>query len=179
MKTRMLALMLMAGGTVFAQTHFSIGVQVGRPAVVAPAPFAADAYRPPRPGPGYVWIEGYYDEFGNWYDGYWELPPYVGAYWVAPRFYSGHFYAGYWRGSRGIIHPAPRFAAPRFDRGHGRGFDRPGPDRNDHGFRDRGNGPARGFDNRGNGPGGGFGNRSNTADRGRGRGGESRSGFRR
>jgi hypothetical protein len=47
------------------------------------------------PGPGYIWIEGSYDEFGNWHEGYWALPPYVGAYWVTPRFIGGHFYAGY------------------------------------------------------------------------------------
>ena len=96
MKTRLMALMLMAGGALFAGTHVAIGVQIGRP-VVVPAPVAVNPYRPPCPGPGYVWIEGYYDEFGNWYAGYWALPPYAGSYWVAPRYYGHRYYPGYWR----------------------------------------------------------------------------------
>jgi hypothetical protein len=141
MKTRLMALMLMAGGALFAGTHVAIGVQIGRPApVFVPAPVAVNAYRPPCPGPGYTWIEGYYDEFGNWYEGYWALPPYVGAYWVAPRFIGSHYYAGYW--ARGVYRPEPRFAPP--ERGHKRGFDRPMPERYEHGFRERGKGPDRG-----------------------------------
>ena len=142
MKTRWMALMLMSGGALFAETHVAIGVQIGRPApVVVPAPVAVHVYRPPCPGPRYVWIEGYYDESGNWYEGYWALRPYAGAYWVAPRFTGGHFQAGYWGGPRGVYRAEPRFAPPAYERG----------------FRGRGNGP----------------------DRGPGRGGESRQGFRR
>ncbi len=139
MKTRLMLLTLMAGGALFAQTHVAIGDQIGRPApVVVPAPVPVAAYRPPCPGPGYVWIAGYYDEFGDWYDGYWTLPPYVGAYWVAPRLFGGHFYAGYWRGPRGIYRVAPRFAPPVYGRGHERGFDRNMRERYDRGFRGRG-----------------------------------------
>ncbi len=158
MKTRLMALMLMAGGALFAQTHVAIGIHIGRPApVVVPAPVAVSAYRPPCPGPGYLWIAGYYDEFGNWYDGYWTLPPYAGAYWVAPRFVGAHFYAGYWRGPRGIYRPEPRFAPRAYGRGYERGFGRPMHDRDERGFRERDNGH----------------------DRGHGRGGEFRSGYRR
>src|SRR5947209_2577402 len=91
MKTKLMAMLLLAGGSLFAETHFSIGVQVGapayyRPVPVAPAPVAVVAYRPPCPGPDYIWIDGYRDGYGGWVNGYWALPPYGGAYWVAPSY---------------------------------------------------------------------------------------------
>ena len=149
MKTRLMALMLVAGGALFAQTHVAIGIQIGRP-VLVPAPVVVNAYRPPCPGPGYVWIDGYYDEFGNWYDGYWALPPYAGAYWIAPRFTGGRFYAGYWGGPRGVYRPAPRVAHPVYQPSHERGFGRPTPERNGNGngFRGHGNGSGRGGESR-------------------------------
>jgi hypothetical protein len=147
MKTKLMALMLVAGGALFAETHVAIGVQIGRPApVLVPAPVPVNAYRPPYPGPGYVWIDGYYDEYGNWFDGYWALPPYAGAYWIAPRHDAGRFYAGYWGGPRGIYRPEPRYAAPAYER-HERGFVRPAPappERYGHNDRGRGNWPDRG-----------------------------------
>jgi hypothetical protein len=104
MKTKLMALLMVAGGSVFAQTRFSIGVHVGAPAYYQPAPVVAAPvvvpYRPPCPGPGYVWVDGYYDGYGNWFNGYWAVPPYAGAYWVAPRAYGGRFYSGYWGGAR-------------------------------------------------------------------------------
>jgi len=158
MKTRLMALLLMAGGALFAETHVAIGVQIGGPVPVAvPAPVAVDVYQPPCPGPGYVWVAGYYDQFGNWYAGYWALPPYAGAYWVAPQFVSGQFYAGYWGGPRGVYTAVPHYAPPAYQRGQGRPPDRPVAERNERGFRERGNGP----------------------DRGPGRGGEPRGGSRR
>ncbi len=147
MKTRLMALMLMAGGALFAETHVAIGIRIGRPApVVVPAPVRVVAYRPPCPGPGYIWIDGYYDEFGNWMEGYWALPPYTGAYWVAPRFVDRHFYAGYWAGARGIYRPGPRVEFRWNDRSRDRdrGFDRPMRDRYERGFRERDNGRDRG-----------------------------------
>jgi len=174
MRPRLMVLMLMAGGALFAETHVAIGVRIGRPApVVVPAPVAVSVYRPPCPGPGYIWIEGYYDEYGDWYEGYWALPPYAGAYWIAPRIVSGHFHAGYWGGPRGFYRAEPRFAPHVYERGHDRGFDRPAMGRyergHDRGFdRPRMERYERGFRERGNGP-----------DRGPGRGGEFRNGFRR
>ena len=117
MKTRLMALMLVAGGSLFAQTRFAIGVQFGAPgyyaAPVGPTPVAVAVYRPPCPGPGYVWIDGYRDGYRRWTDGYWALPPYAGAYWVVPRFYDGHFYAGYWGGARGYDRVDYRFRESR------------------------------------------------------------------
>jgi len=125
MKTKLMAILLVAGGSLFAETHFSIGVNVGGPRYYAPAPVVA--YRPACPGPGYVWVDGYNDGYGNWINGYWSLPPYAGAYWVAPRFVGGRFIAGYWGGER------------RFDGDEHRGFDR------DHRAFDRGGAFGRGF----------------------------------
>jgi hypothetical protein len=99
MKTKLMALLLVAGGSLLAETHVSIGVRVGAPPVYGYATPVV-AYRPPCPGPGYVWIAGYYDGYGRWFDGYWTLPPYTGAYWVAPRLFGGRFVAGYWGGAR-------------------------------------------------------------------------------
>jgi hypothetical protein len=110
MKTKLFATLLLAGSSMFAQ-RVSVGVGVGVGAPVngyyAPAPPVAPAYayrRPAIPGPGYVWVDGYYGFAGGhyrWVNGYWSRPPYAGAYWVAPRYHGGRYYAGYWgRGYR-------------------------------------------------------------------------------
>jgi hypothetical protein len=113
MKLKLMGLLMLAGGSLFAQTHFSIGVRIGTPGYYGPAPVAVAAYRPPCPGPGYVWIDGYYDGYGRWFDGYWAAPPYEGAYWVAPRNFGGHFYAGYWGGARRYDRDDYRFRESR------------------------------------------------------------------
>jgi hypothetical protein len=100
MKTKLLAMALMAGSTMFAGVRFGIGVNVGIPAPVV----AVGAYRPPCPGPGYIWVDGYNDGYGNWVNGYWTLPPYAGAYWVGPSYAGGRFAAGYWGGERHFDH---------------------------------------------------------------------------
>ena len=89
MKTKMLAMMLLAGGSMFAQTRFSIGVGFGSQGAgfyqSAPA-YAANI--PPCPGPGYTWVDGYWtNDYGRqvWVAGYWDAPP-VFTYQVAPRF---------------------------------------------------------------------------------------------
>lgn len=159
MKTKLMAMMLVAGGSLFAETHFSIGVNVGGPrGYYAPTPVAVAAYRPACPGPGYIWIDGYNDEYGNWIDGYWSLPPYAGAYWIAPRFYGGRFFAGYWGGARYYDRDDFRFRESHlnefrerergdFDRYHYRGYEQ---DRNrgvDQGrsFSDQDRNQNRGF----------------------------------
>jgi hypothetical protein len=106
MKTKLLALLLVAGGALFAESHFSIGIGVGS---FAPAygyyapplpPAAPGAVYAPAPGPGYTWVNGYWYPAGPryaWHAGYWARPPYGRSYWVAPR-YTGHrYYGGYWR----------------------------------------------------------------------------------
>src|ERR1700674_2996646 len=74
-----------------------------------PPPIVAHA---PAPGPGYVWISGYWYPAGSrwhWRAGYWARPPYARAYWVAPHYYGGRYYAGYWRMPNGSVNP--RWAA--------------------------------------------------------------------
>src|SRR5579871_2325951 len=86
MKTKLLTLVLFAGGSLFAETHFSIGIGVGTP-YYAPPPPPVVAYAPPCPGPDYSWVSGYWYPAGGryaWHAGYWARPPYAGAYWVAP-----------------------------------------------------------------------------------------------
>ena len=94
MKARLVAFLLLAGGSLFAETHFSIGIGLGTPYYAPP---------PPPPAvymtPSYTWVPGYWYPAGprySWHAGYWAHPPYAGAYWVAPRYYGQHFYPGYW-----------------------------------------------------------------------------------
>jgi len=104
MKTRLLALLLLAGVTMFARTRVFVGFSFGAPAPVVayapPPPPPAMVYAPPMPAPGYSWVAGYYRPVGPrwaWRPGYWVRPPYARAYWVAPRWHAGRYYGGYWR----------------------------------------------------------------------------------
>ena len=104
MKTKLIALLLLAGSSMFASTRVFFGIGVGGPAygyyAAPPPPAPVVAYAPPYPGPGYTWVGGYYYPVGpRWYwrAGYWARRPYVGAYWVAPRYYGHRYYGGYWR----------------------------------------------------------------------------------
>jgi hypothetical protein len=108
MKPKLLALVLLAGGCAFAGPRFFFGFGAGYVApVYAPAPVAVYApppaalvtYAPAYVRPGYSWVGGYWYPAGPrwaWHAGYWARPPYARAYWVAPRYYGGRFYAGYW-----------------------------------------------------------------------------------
>lgn len=111
MKTKLLAIFLLAGSSMFARTHFSIGVGIGvpaygyyAPAYVAPPPPVA--YVPPCPGPGYTWVAGYWYPVGPrsyWRAGYWAPPVYGRGYVVGPRYGRGYYrdYDRGYRGSRG------------------------------------------------------------------------------
>ena len=94
MKTKLLAMMLLAGGsifapTMFAQTRFSIGLGFGTQGggfYQAPPAYASNI--PPCPGPGYTWVDGFWtNDYGRrtWVAGYWNAPP-VFTYRSAPRF---------------------------------------------------------------------------------------------
>jgi hypothetical protein len=117
------ALLVAAPSASHAQISF--GIRIGEP----PAPRAYHVA--PRPGPDYVWVEGYqYPDGGHyrWHDGYWTRPPYEGAYWVEPYHLDGQYLAGRWEGARGnVAHDH------RWDRGNQRDERRnPGPrDRED------------------------------------------------
>jgi WXXGXW repeat (2 copies) len=88
-----LAVLLLTGGVASA-AQVSVGVRIGPP----PAPRVVRVV-PNRPGPGYVWVNGYwYPVRGHyvWHDGYWTRPPYRNSRWISPRWERGQFYDGYW-----------------------------------------------------------------------------------
>jgi len=96
---------VLAGGLAFgantadaAQLRVAIGV-------------GNEAYIPPCPGPGYAWVNGYYDG-GYWVPGYWNF---VGGGRVIVR---DNFY------DRGRVIYRDRDDHRRFDRDDHRGFDR-------------------------------------------------------
>jgi hypothetical protein len=94
-KLRLLAVALIAGGTMFAETHLSIGVGIGTgygPAYAAPAYVV-----PPCPGPGYNWVDGYWGPQHVWVNGFWRAPRVI-AYPVAPRYYAPPRYYNSYRG---------------------------------------------------------------------------------
>ena len=90
MKTKLLAKMLLAGGAMFAQTRFSIGIGLGGHGAgfYQPPPSYASNI-PPCPGPDYTWVDGYWtQDYGRntWVAGYWNRQPITSGYQVAPRF---------------------------------------------------------------------------------------------
>lgn len=92
-----LSLLLLGGGALFAQ--ISIGVQIG-----APPPPRVVRVQPASPGPGYMWVQGYWYVVGHkykWHDGYWTRPPYEGARWLPPHHDGERFFEGYWDGDHG------------------------------------------------------------------------------
>jgi hypothetical protein len=106
-----------AGSVVNAQVSF--GFRIGAP----PAPRVVRV-QPRSPGPGYLWIAGYWYPVGHqyrWHNGYWTRPAYAGAHWVAPHHDGTMFYAGYWDGDHGRFEHDHRWdrRGPRdFDRDH-------------------------------------------------------------
>lgn len=76
MKKALLAMVLLAGSAL-AGPRISIGIGIGAPAPVA-------VVRPACPGPGYVWVDGYYGQNRVWVPGFWRAPAVV----VAPHSYS-------------------------------------------------------------------------------------------
>ncbi len=82
--------------------HAQIDVTVSAP--IAP-PLLPIYAQPPIPGPGYLWVPGYWAWDGTeyyWVPGYWEQPPTIGYYWT-PGYWAWDnadndyvFYAGYW-----------------------------------------------------------------------------------
>jgi len=96
-----LAGIVMTGSSLFAQSRFSVGIGIGAPGYYAPPPVVA--YRPPYPGPGYSWVDGFYNPYGVWTAGYWAPPVYGYRFGrVGPRYYAPpRFYGGYGRGFYG------------------------------------------------------------------------------
>ena len=102
MKTKLLALLFLAGSSMFAGTRVFVGIGVGgygyRGYYAPPPPVVA--YAPPYPGPGYTWVDGYWYPAGPrrvWHAGYWARPPYARGYVVGPRYYGRGYNRGPWR----------------------------------------------------------------------------------
>jgi len=93
MKKKLIVMMLLAGGSMFAETRFSIGVGFGTQDTgfyQAPPAYAANI--PPCPGPGYTWVDGYWsNDYGRqvWVPGFWNAP--VISFHTAPRFDNRFF----------------------------------------------------------------------------------------
>jgi hypothetical protein len=83
MKIKWMASLILASALT-APAFARVGVYVG----VAPPPLRYEV-RPPTPGPGYVWADGYWNWVGSryvWAPGVWRRPPYPGAYWSHPHY---------------------------------------------------------------------------------------------
>lgn len=81
-----------------ASVSVGVGISVGTP----PPPLPVYV-QPVIPGPGYIWVPGYWawgDDGYYWVPGTWVLPPYVGALWTPGWWgWSGGLYVfhmGYW-----------------------------------------------------------------------------------
>jgi hypothetical protein len=109
MKTKLLAMVLLAGGSMFAQNRFSIGIGIGGYAPgYYPRYSSVQTVVPPCPGPDYTWVDGYWSPYGGrnaWVSGYWARPAYAGGYYVAPRYaqprYDNRYYDAYRQRNRG------------------------------------------------------------------------------
>ena len=70
MKTKILAGLLLAGSAAFAAPRVSFGIGIGLPAPVVVAPAPVVVAEPPCPGPGYVFLNGYWQLGPGWHAGY-------------------------------------------------------------------------------------------------------------
>ena len=124
--TALLAVILLAGAGSAVAAQVEFGITIGRPPAVR-----VQRVQPRSPGPGYVWLAGYWYPGNNnrytWHDGYWTRPPYEGARWVEPRHDGQQYYAGYWQGDRGRTghdHNSDRGRDRDYSNGNGRGNNR-------------------------------------------------------
>jgi len=129
MKATLLAAMLLSCVSI-AQGQVSLGIRIGPP----PQPRVVRTL-PPRPGPEFVWVDGYWYPVGNhykWHAGYWTRPPYEGARWVGPRHDGEQFYAGYWDGPHGRFDHDHRWDRDRYRDYRDHDHDRDGDHHDDH-----------------------------------------------
>jgi hypothetical protein len=94
MKPQWIAVLMLAGSSMFLRP-----VPMTAAAVLGPPP-PVRILPVPAPRPGRVWVPGYYFPRGRswaWRGGYWARPPFRNALWVAPRYFHGRYYGGYWR----------------------------------------------------------------------------------
>lgn len=156
---KILAVALIAGGTMFAQTRLSIGVGIGGYGsgyYPPPASVQYDSqydpqydpqYRPPRPGPDYTWVDSYWNQQGSrrvWMKGFWRRP--MVTYRAAPRYVAPRYYNSYRGYDRNSDHDRNRGYDNRYQNRNGERNDNRGNDnRNSERHDDRGNGSRNGF----------------------------------
>lgn len=125
-----LALVLLAGGSMFAQQRFSVGIHVGGYGPgYGSGYYDAPRYgyeQPPCPGPDYYWTDGYWREgYGPrlWVNGLWARRPYYGS---GRGFgYGPGIGPGYGYGYRGVPRYENRYRDNRsFGRDDRRGYSR-------------------------------------------------------
>jgi WXXGXW repeat (2 copies) len=105
-----LAIMAIIAGTSLSGLSMPVQAQIAISVNIAPPPLPVYE-QPPLPGPGYIWVPGYWSwdpDFGDyyWVPGYWSQPPRVNYYWT-PGYWSWRsgvyiFNAGYWGPSVGF-----------------------------------------------------------------------------
>jgi len=105
---------VVVAGVVGCREERTRTVVVREPAPVAPPGYVLVAEPPPPvivespgppPGPGFVWIHGYWihpHARYEWVRGHWERPPHARAVWAAPRWerteHGWRHEPGRWRG---------------------------------------------------------------------------------
>ena len=102
LRTALFAGVLLAAGALAGCGSYGAYGGYGYRVPPPPAPmYGAVGY---APGPGYVWVDGFYDLRGSrwaWAPGYWVRPPRPRAVWSRPYWepYRGgyRFHRGYWR----------------------------------------------------------------------------------
>ncbi|HVN76440.1 MAG TPA: hypothetical protein VMT19_08995 [Thermoanaerobaculaceae bacterium] len=92
---RIAAMLLVMAGAASALAGCAVGLVVPGP---PPAPFVE--VRAAMPGPGFVWIDGYWGWRSRWVwtPGTWARPPHPRAVWVPGRWYR---HGGGWRWTPG------------------------------------------------------------------------------
>ena len=95
-------LSMLFAGAMLASSACAAGY--GRAYVAVPPPALRYEAVGVAPGPGFVWVGGYWRPSAGrheWVAGYWGRPPRARAVWIAPRYENrgGRYYfrRGYWR----------------------------------------------------------------------------------
>jgi hypothetical protein len=112
---------VLLGSALALSGQVSLGIRIG-----PPPPPRVMAVRPAAPGPGFVWVDGYWYPSGGryrWHEGYWTRPPYEGARWVGPHHDGDRFFNGYWEGGHGRVEHDHKW-----DSGHDRDYHHEGRD---------------------------------------------------
>jgi|HubBroStandDraft_6_1064221.scaffolds.fasta_scaffold28743_3 hypothetical protein len=97
MKTKWIASLILASA-IAAPAFAQVGVYIG----TAPPPLRYEV-RPAIPGPGYSWVDGYWNWSGHryvWVPGVWRRPPFEGGYWTHPHYdhydHGWEYNEGHW-----------------------------------------------------------------------------------